>query len=567
MTDSLAQQRLDAFTRITAAGEPYELVAREDIRGPVRTFVNAPVSLRQVYEEAISDVEFIVADDQRWTFAEFWNDAATIGHLLVHELGVKKGDRVAISMRNYPEWMLAFTAATSVGAVAVAMNSLWNADEMAYGLNDSGASVIFADAERLALLESMDTPIDGLRVVAVRHSGSPAADVELAERMAVIGAVPMPEVDIAATDLALILYTSGSTGHPKGVLSNHHNVIVALMAWEVEYGALIERPGNVVAPEEGSGLVPATLLGIPLFHVLGLHAVFLGSFRGQRKLVTMYKWDASVAAELIEREQIITFTGPPAVSGDLVRVAQSEGRDLSTLLTVGGGGAARPPEQVGQIDDSFEKALPNTGWGMTETNAIGTLIVGAEYSERRLSSGPALCVIDLRVVDDDGNELPPGARGELQVRGPSMFREYWNKPEATADSFAEGGWFKTGDVAYIDTDGHLFIVDRIKDLIIRGGENIGCGGVEAALSSHPKVIEAAVYSVPDDRLGEEVGTTMYVTEDFDETELREYLVGHLAKYEIPRYITTMTEPLPRTGSGKLLKRQLREDTIAELGLG
>lgn len=567
MTDSLAQQRLDAFARITAAGEPYELVEREDIRGPVRTFVNAPVSLRQVYEEARSDVEFIVADDQRWTFAEFWNDAAKIGHLLVDELGVTKGDRVAISMRNYPEWMLAFTAATSVGAIAVAMNSLWNAEEMAYGLNDSGASVIFADAERLALLESMETPIDGLRVVAVRHSGSPVADVELSERMAAISEVSMPEVDLAATDLALILYTSGSTGHPKGVLSNHHNVIVALMAWEVEYGALIERPGNVVAPEEGSGLVPATLLGIPLFHVLGLHAVFLGSFRGQRKLVTMYKWDASVAAELIERERIVTFTGPPAVSGDLVRVAQSEGRDLSSLLTVGGGGAARPPAQVGQIDDSFEKALPNTGWGMTETNAIGTLILGAEYSERRLSSGPALCVIDLRVVDDDGNELPSGERGELQVRGPSMFREYWNKPEATADSFAEGGWFKTGDVAYIDTDGHLFIVDRIKDLIIRGGENIGCGGVEAALSSHPKVIEAAVYSVPDERLGEEVGTTMYVTKDFDEAELREYLVDHLAKYEIPRYITTMTEPLPRTGSGKLLKRQLREDTIAELGLG
>ena len=567
MSDSLVEQRLDAFARITAVGEPYELVDREDIRGPVQTFVNAPTSLRQVYEDAASDVEFVVAEDQRWTFAEFWNDAATIGHLLVHDLGVRKGDRVAISMRNYPEWMLAFTAATSVGAIAVAMNSLWNADEMAYGLTDSGAKVLFADAERLALLESMAEPIEGLQVVAVRHTGSPAADVELAGRMAEIGSVPMPEVDIAPTDSALILYTSGSTGHPKGVLSNHHNVIVALMAWEVEYGALTERPGNVVAPEEGSGLVPASLLGIPLFHVLGLHAVFLASFRGQRKLVAMYKWDASVAAELIERERIVTFTGPPAVSGDLVRVAQSEGRDLSSLLSVGGGGAARPPEQVGQIDDTFEKALPNTGWGMTETNAIGTIIFGAEYSERRLSSGPALCVIDLRVVDDDGNELQPGERGELQVRGPSMFREYWNKPEATADSFAEDGWFKTGDVAYIDTDGHLFIVDRIKDLIIRGGENIGCGGVEAALSSHPNVIEAAVYSVPDDRLGEEVGTTMYVTEDFDETELREYLVDHLAKYEIPRYITTMTEPLPRTGSGKLLKRQLRDDTITELGLG
>lgn len=567
MSNSLVQQRLDAFARITAVGEPYELVDREDIRGPVQTFVNAPTSLRQLYEDAVSDVEFVVAEDQRWTFAEFWNDAATIGHLLVHDLGVRKGDRVAISMRNYPEWMLAFTAATSVGAIAVAMNSLWNVDEMAYGLTDSGAKVLFADAERLALLESMAEPIEGLQVVAVRHAGSPAADVELAGRMAEIGSVPMPEVDIAPTDSALILYTSGSTGHPKGVLSNHHNVIVALMAWEVEYGALTERPGNVVAPEEGSGLVPASLLGIPLFHVLGLHAVFLASFRGQRKLVAMYKWDASVAAELIERERIVTFTGPPAVSGDLVRVAQSEGRDLSSLLSVGGGGAARPPEQVGQIDDTFEKALPNTGWGMTETNAIGTIIFGAEYSERRLSSGPALCVIDLRVVDDDGNELPSGERGELQVRGPSMFREYWNKPEATANSFAEDGWFKTGDVAYIDTEGHLFIVDRIKDLIIRGGENIGCGGVEAALSSHPKVIEAAVYSVPDDRLGEEVGTTMYVTEDFDETELREYLVDHLAKYEIPRYMTTMTEPLPRTGSGKLLKRQLRDDTVTELGLG
>ncbi len=567
MSDSMVQQRLDAFARITAVGEPYELVDREDIRGPVQTFVNAPTSLRQVYEDAVSDVEFVVAEDQRWTFAEFWNDAATIGHLLVHDLGVRKGDRVAISMRNYPEWMLAFTAATSVGAIAVAMNSLWNADEMAYGLTDSGAKVLFADAERLALVESMAQPIEGLQVVAVRHTGSPAADVELAVRMAEIGSVPMPEVDIEPSDSALILYTSGSTGHPKGVLSNHHNVIVALMAWEVEFGALTERPGNVVAPEEGSGLVPASLLGIPLFHVLGLHAVFLASFRGQRKLVAMYKWDASVAAELIERERIVTFTGPPAVSGDLVRVAQSEGRDLSSLLSVGGGGAARPPEQVGQIDDTFEKALPNTGWGMTETNAIGTIIFGAEYSERRLSSGPALCVIDLRVVDDDGNDLPSGERGELQVRGPSMFREYWNKPEATADSFAEDGWFKTGDVAYIDTDGHLFIVDRIKDLIIRGGENIGCGGVEAALSSHPKVIEAAVYSVPDDRLGEEVGTTMYVTEDFNERELREYLVDHLAKYEIPRYITTMTEPLPRTGSGKLLKRQLRDDTITELGLG
>ena len=564
--DNAAAARRSKLAELTAAGEPYEIVPANGLRGPVRTFVNAPASLREIYFDAVSDADFIVGDNRRWTFADAWNDAATIANFLINDCGVRHGDRVAISMRNYPEWMLAFCAATSIGAIAVAMNSLWNAEEMAYGLADSGAKVLFADRERLELLESMET-IDGLIVVEVRHAGSSAAQFNLDDEMRRIGTVPMPEVEIAPDDPALILYTSGSTGHPKGVLSTHNNVVVALMAWEVEYGALTSITDIQVGPVEGSGLTPATLLGIPLFHVLGLHGVFLASFRSQRKTVTMYKWDPSVAAELIERERIITFTGPPAVTGDLVRAARSEGRDLSSLMTVGGGGAARPPEQVKQIDDAFSKAIPNTGWGMTETNAIGTLIVGPEYLGKPLSSGPALAVIDLRVVDDDGSPVASGERGELQVRGPSMFREYWNKPEATAASFAEDGWFKTGDVAFLDEDGHLFIVDRIKDLIIRGGENIGCGGVEAALASHPSVIEAAVYAVPDERLGEEVGATLYVDGSFDEGELREFLSHHLAKYEVPRYITAQTEPLPRTGSGKLLKRQLRDDTIAALGLG
>ena len=563
--NTAAAARLDIIAKATAPGEPYELLERDDIRGPVRTFAHAPRSLRQLYIETISDATFIVAGDDRWTFADAWRDASTIGHMLVHECGVRPGDRVAISMRNHAEWMLAFCAATSVGAIAVAMNSLWNAEEMTYGLEDSGAKVLFADRERLELLEQCP-PMSGLTVVAVRHTGSPRADLELAEQMAAIGEMPMPSVDIAPEDPALILYTSGSTGHPKGVLSNHHNVLVALMAWEVEYGAVSARSGIALAPDASAGYGPATLLGIPLFHVLGMHGVFLSSYRSQRKVVTMMKWDAAVAAELIERERIVTFTGPPAVTGDLVREAKRAGRDLSTLLTVGGGGAARPPEQMRQIDETFSTAVVNTGWGMTETNAIGTLIVGSDYVTRPLSSGPPLVVIDLRVVDDDGNELPMGERGELQVRGPSMFREYWNKPEATAASFAEAGWFRTGDVAYLDEDGHLFIVDRIKDLIIRGGENIGCGGVEAALAAHPSVVEAAVYAVPDERLGEEVGATIYSSEPIDTDALREFLSGHLAKFEIPRYITVHHEPLARTGSGKLLKRQLRDEAVAELGL-
>ena len=564
--NNAAHARLDIIAQVTAPGEPYEVVHRDDIRGPVRMFVNAPSSLREIYTETISDATFIVAGEERWTFADAWRDASTIGHLLVHECGVMPGDRVAISMRNYAEWMLAFCAATSVGAIAVAMNSLWNAEEMAYGLEDSGAKVLFADRERLELLEHC-APMPNLTVIEVRHSGAPRADLNLAERMSALGSVEMPTVEISPEDPALILYTSGSTGHPKGVLSNHRNVIVALMAWEVEYGAFAERSGIALAPDERADHGPATLLGIPLFHVLGLHGVFLSSYRSQRKVVTMLKWDAAVAAELIERERIVTFTGPPAVTSDLVREAQRAGRDLSTLLTVGGGGAARPPEQMRQIDETFRTAVVNTGWGMTETNAIGTLIVGPDYVDRPLSSGPPLVVIDLRIVDEAGNEVPQGERGELQVRGPSMFREYWNKPEATAASFAEGGWFKTGDVAYLDEDNHLFIVDRIKDLIIRGGENIGCGGVEAALATHPAVVEAAVYAVPDERLGEEVGATIYVSEPVDVDSLREYLAGHLAKFEIPKYITVHHEPLPRTGSGKLLKRQLRDDAVAELGLG
>ncbi|MSX22340.1 MAG: AMP-binding protein, partial [Actinobacteria bacterium] len=308
----------------------------------------------------------------------------------------------------------------------------------------------------------------------------------------------------------------------------------------------------------------ATLLGIPLFHVTASHAVFLSSYRAQRKIVCMYKWDPEKAAELIEVEKISAFTGPPAVTHDLVNEARRTNRDLSSLRVVGGGGAARAPEQVRQIDATLESATPNTGWGMTETNAIGVFIVGDEYLERPASSGRCSAVLELRIIDEDGSEVPAGERGELLIRGTSMFDGYWNRPEVNDEVFLPGGWFRTGDVAYLDDAGYLFIVDRIKDLIIRGGENIGCGHVEAALLMHPKVREAAVYSVPDERLGEEVGATVYAEPGLDVDDLRAFLQGHLAKFEVPRYVLAVTEPLPRTASGKILKRELREEAIGKL---
>jgi long-chain acyl-CoA synthetase len=553
--------RDEALARLTAPGEPYQLVNREIHGETFRVFANAPASLRELYESTATAATFIVYENERLTFAEAWQQAGRIAHLLVHDYGVGKGDRVAISMRNYPEWVTAFTAITAIGAIAVAMNALWTPEEMEYGLTDCGAKVLFADQERLDRLAHC-SPALATRVIAVRPAGADPGHPVLANLLARLGPVDMPAAELDPDEPAIMFYTSGSTGHPKGVVSTHRNVLSALFSWELDVKA-----GALVAGVEPEPLPfqPATLLAVPLFHVTGCHAVFLQSYRAQRKLVSMYKWNPELAAELIEREPISSVTAPAAMTGDLVRVAKATDRDLSSLLTVGGGGAPRAPEQVKQIGSSFAKALPNTGWGMTETNAIGTGIGGVDYLEHPASSGRCSAVLRLRVVDDAGRELPAGERGELQVRGTSVFRGYWNRPEVNAEAFVDG-WFRTGDVAYLDAEGYLYIVDRIKDLIIRGGENIGCGQVEAALLMHPDVFEAAVYAVPDERLGEEVGATLHGRPGIDLDALREFLGEHLARFEIPRYFRLSTEPLPRTASGKILKRELRAEAVRALGL-
>ena len=562
--------RDEAIAALTRAGEPYELAMVDAATGPLKVFTNAPASLRELYAGNVSDKTFIVYDDLRLTFAEAYHAAAGIAHVLVDDYGVAKGDRVAIAMRNYPEWVLAFCAITSIGAIAVAMNSLWQPEELEFGLVDSGAKVLFADQERLDRLAHCSSELE-VRVIAVRPTRPVSKAADLNELLAALdarghrpgNAWDMPEAEIDPTDPATIFYTSGSTGHPKGVLSTHRNIITALFSWELDARIASFRSGGT-APAAGSrpnGAQAATLLAVPLFHATGSHAVFLQSYRAQRKLVCMYKWDPELAAELIERERINSFVAPSAMTGDLVRVAKDTNRDLSSLRMVGGGGAARAPEQVRQIDASFTKAMPNTGWGMTETTAIGTGIAGSDYLSRPASSGRCSAVMELKVVDDTGGEQPAGARGELLVRGTCLFPGYWNRPEVNAEVFVDG-WFRTGDVAYLDDEGYLFIVDRIKDLIIRGGENIGCGQVEAALLMHPDVHEAAVYALPDERLGEEVGATVFASPGLDLDELREFLLTHLARFEVPRYVVRAGGPLPRTASGKILKRQLRDEAVA-----
>jgi long-chain acyl-CoA synthetase len=551
--------RAEAVRRLTAPGAPFELVEREVGGRAVRVFRHAPGSLRALYEQTLSDAEFIVFEQERITFRESWRRARAVAAGLAQRCGVRPGDRVAIAMRNYPEWMIAFQAITALGAIAVALNAHWTGEELAYGLRDCDAKVLLADGERLRRLEAVARPA-GLQIVACRASSAPVSEALAWEVLAADPAPPEPAAQLAADDDALILYTSGSTGPPKGVVSTHRAVLTALLSWELDAQVAMARGGP--PPPDGQ---PVALLAVPLFHVTGLHAVFLSAFRAGRRVVAMYKWDPDRAADLIEREGVTQINAPAAVTGDLLAYARRSGRNLPSLRLVGGGGASRAPEQVRAIPEVFPGALPLTGWGMTETNAIGAGVRGRDYLEHPGSAGQAAAVLDLRVVGEGGESLPPGEAGELQVRGASLMRGYWRRPDANAEVF-DGPWLRTGDIAKIDAEGYVWIVDRLKDLIIRGGENIGCGVVEAALLEHPLVEEAAVFGLPDPRLGEAVGACVRAREALAPEDLRAFLEGRLARFEIPSRIWIQSAPLPRTPSGKILKRQIRS-RILESGEG
>jgi long-chain acyl-CoA synthetase len=555
--------RQQAIKEVCAPGQPFELKTTQ-IRGrSCRVLVNAPPTLRDLYADNLSELDFLIYDDERLSFDEVYRRASALAAAMVEDYGIQHGDRVAIAMRNYPEWVITFFATTSIGAIAVPVNAWWNARELSYSLEDCRPSLIVVDQERLDRLADCESLAGQPRIIRVRatenaHIASDTWD----EVLGTYAGAEMPQVSVDPDDDAIILYTSGSTGPPKGVVSSHRSIIHALLSWELDW-ELRACMGvyELQATDEKGGMI----LAIPLFHVSGCHAAMLSSIRVQRKVICMYKWDVQKGMELVERERATVLMATPAISGDVVHASATSSRDLSSLVVMGGGGAPRAPEQVRAIDQMSETLIPATGWGMTETNAIGTGIAAADYLEHPSSSGQCSAVLDIRVVDDAGDECPAGERGELQVRGTSMFRGYWNRTEPDAEVF-DGEWFRTGDAAVIDEDGFLYIVDRIKDIVIRGGENIGCGAVEAALLEHPGVLEACVYAVPDDRLSEEVGATLFVSSVINEEDLREFLGDKIAKFETPRYFHQTIEPLPRIATGKIAKRQLKSEAINRLGL-
>ncbi len=550
--------RHKAIEELSSEGQPYALEFTQIRNQTQRVFVHAPATLHDLYAQSRSHKDFIIYADQRLSFDEVYHLASALARALVDDYGIQRGDRVAIAMRNYPEWTVAFLAATSIGAVCVSFNALWGAPDMSFALQDCTPRAIIVDAERLSKLcppESHDLRCRVIRVRAENHPTVVSDDWDTV-LMAKAGS-PMPTCEVAPDDDATIIYTSGTTGRPKGAVSTHRSIIHALLSWELD-AQVRALMGVYEAPKLDHQ--DAMLLAVPLFHVSGSHVAMLASMRPQRKMVCMYKWDVELGLNLIEQERITVFTAAPAITQDLVRAAKTSARDLSSLQVMGGGGAHRAPEDVHGINQMMQSLTPHTGWGMTETNAIGAGIVGSDYLTYPASCGQCSAVLDMRVVDTSGVSLESGERGELQVRGTSMFNRYWNRPEADVNAF-DGDWFRTGDAAIINTDGFVFIVDRIKDIVIRGGENIACNAVEAALVEHPLVIEACVYGMPDERLGEEVGATIFISAPIVEKELEDFLFARLAKFEVPRHIDQTHSPLQRGASGKILRRAIKADAI------
>ncbi|MGD9799580.1 MAG: class I adenylate-forming enzyme family protein [Parvularculaceae bacterium] len=533
---------------------PLFKVGEATIRGNVyRVFENAPPSLAGAFVHGASygDKEFLYYEGEVWTHQKLWSEACRLANALSAGLGVKKGDKVAIAMRNYPEWCAAYMAIISLGAIAVPLNAWWKGEELRYALKDCGARVVFVDDKRLEYIGPLKDDL-GLTLISVRHDAGGGAHL-YSDLLSRSHSDAPPAIEIGPEDDFAIYYTSGSTGNPKGVILTHRSVLSALFSWMFIAMALKDARGGVSI----FGDDPGILLGIPLFHVTGSHAIFLLSWIAGRRMAVMYRWDAKRAVELINEHRLTNFVGVPSQSFELIDAAGPT--PMPTLVDIGSGGAKRPAEQVKKLKQKFAKANPSSGYGLTETNAAGCVISLADYQKRPDSTGRALPpVTDIKIVGDDG-DCAAGEVGEVWIRSAANFRGYLNLPDDTARAITPDGWFRTGDVGRLDEEGFLYIVDRIKDLIIRGGENISCLEVEARAYQHPAVAQALAFSVPDETLGERVGLVFYPKEGarLDPKELRDFMSSELAGFKVPERIWLSPGPLPKLGTEKFDKQTIR----------
>mmetsp|Transcript_9738 Transcript_9738/g.19104 ORF Transcript_9738/g.19104 Transcript_9738/m.19104 type:complete len:604 (+) Transcript_9738:114-1925(+) len=541
-------------------------------------FPNAPQTLIDVFkvpkDRGLSHYEFLVYEDDRRTFDETYEESAALGYALVNEFGVKKSDRVCVCSKNRIEYVTSVVASTSVGATNVPMNSWWKTKELEYGLDNSGSKVVLCDIERYRFIEPVLDKIACVEKV-ILFGGPGTEKVKPHAKLVMYNDViakyrgkEMPPFVATKDDNALIMYTSGTTGHPKGVVLTHRSICHALIGAAAHSfrQKLIEaeRKGETFTPTEEDPKHLAVLLNVPLFHATGLHSVFFLSFLVTRKMVMMSKWVPERALELIEREKITNFTGVPTMVLDMMNHPNFKKYDTSSLESVGGGGAAPPSTMVKDVGSNFKKAAPIQGFGMTETNALTVLNDGTTYIERPTSCGRAVPGVQIAVWDEKDQPVPPGVRGNVMVKGAANLKEYWRKPEATADTITRDGWLRTGDIGTIDTEGFLHLGGRTKEIIIRGGENISCVAVEDGVYQHPGVAEVAAIPVPHPSLGEEVGIVIFPKNGARPTleEIRSKCQD-LAKFEQPTHLYYWPEQLPRGATGKIVKLVIRDKIKTE----
>jgi len=564
-----------AWDELAAPGSGFAMVETE-VRGiPMRVFENAPPNMRAVWEIATfhGDKPYVVFEDETYSYAEIAALVRALASHLHEEHGVGRGDRVAVSMRNYPEWVISYWAVASIGAALVGMNAWWTGPEMEFGLADSRPKVLICDEERLDRVRPV---LDSLRAESPLHVIAVRTEAELPENASYWSDVirsesappSLPEVEIDPDDDVTIFYTSGTTGSPKGAQLTHrgsvHNLQnIAFMSFVTTLAGLNEAAEDDAEPVDAPvELPPAFMAPTPLFHVTACNCLLHPATLVGAKIVLTYKWDPARALELIEREQVTNFSGVPTMSREMLLHPDWETRDTSSLRSLGGGGAPLQRDLVEKIDAALPTGVPSIGYGLTETHGILTANANTFYVAKPDSCGPIVPTVDAKLVDEMGDELPEGSVGQLCVRGPIVIKGYINRPEESAAAIRDG-WFNTGDIARIDEDGFVFIVDRAKDMVLRGGENIFCSEVETVIYSHPAVAEAAVFGVPDDRLGEEVAAAVVVRPGLELTseQLVEFLAPLMAKHKIPSQIWFRTERLPQNANGKFLKRQLRDELL------
>lgn len=552
----------EAAAHVTATDDRFAL-SRATIRGvDLPVFANAPATLRDlqaVGAEIHGDRDYIVYEGERIGYDQWRAETNRISAALRDRYGVRPGDRVAIAMRNYPEYLTLLMAIPAIGAVVVMVNAWWTTEELQYGFEDSGAKLVFADGPRAERIAPFAARL-GIRTVWVRDEAPEGAET-YAGTLAATTASEAPTTPIEPDDDFAIMYSSGSTGHPKGVILTHRGAISATYSWLMGFSLV---PLMMDPPPTPTAERQTILLTTPLFHITATHPCFLLSMPLGAKLVMMRKWDAEAAARLIEAEDVTRFLAVPTMAQDLAEAANRLGLSMPTLSNLGAGGAKRPAAQVAEQQDALPGVAIASGYGMTETNALGVGIQGEDYLARPNAAGRLYPPLqEMKIVDDGGAEVPNGTLGEICLKSATAMRGYLNKPDATAETL-RGGWIHTGDLGFVDDEGYLTIVDRKKNIIIRGGENISGLEVEGAIHRHPAVLEAAVFAAPHERFGEVVGAEIHLRPGakLTEAELIEFLSDILAKFKLPERIWWSDAPLLRGATDKIDRRAIRAACLA-----